>query len=947
MSNSNLEKILKDYKKEYLEKGFHARFPDIPEGEYDVYKAFSSTMKYGNRYKKPVTDLDHVSFAPSTEDAHGWKKAMSGGGGDEYDSLFKLRLKIKGDSAFGSIEDLFGPLLNEIKVEGKDLEILGAEQLSGPKGYVPEFLKGFFEKTSAADKLKVMAESSLGKLGKGVKSLIAGSLLAASVLGGSGVADAAIGKYVGLYGTGNRYIHTAGQVTCSDITGMTVKDAGIGSFLTGKNAEQQRQILKSKGYLNRDFSENASSVFTEASAGDIIFNTPSKYYQNKYPGEKVGQSAHTAVVAGWDETGRMHTLSGNAISAADYYGSLDAAKEHLPKNIDKRIINPKDTLNQIDVSALEGISFKPEVNYATARLPGDSMVKNLGDSVTDKTVTYDINGKKITLYRNLRDVPVSPSVGQAFDVASVPKPEVKTAAISASHMSESGSLLSTPMIPLAGRRRKKGSNSVTDVALEVADSPLEVKTKPLNQVSHTSNLVKSEGQAFDSASRSRRTHAPERVTKAHSDTQKILKRLQGQQTRGVNPSDTWFHGTNKVFDEFSASTVRKGNVATNANVMFFTKSSNFANQYAEITEERPLDLLFAEGSQPNIRPVNISTSNTWDHRNKKHQKLIKDRIGRNATPEQMKMTDMMLDHGSWRWIEPEFEHIQSLGFDSIRFTEGGTENLAVFNPKSVKSIWDTGTKTKRVNVHRQNGKPTHRRTRPVQETPVSFNIPKITQQKERGKSSKNKYVKPEVKTEPVTVEPITSEVIFDTTRQQTPHPDGSASSHQPNMDTTAPAIHVAEAPKTVTVEPVSPTRPVSAPIVEKPVSTAPVNPVGGSRSPVKEDSETARKLAAQETAAENTKAASNLLKSEGQGVRSGTGNKSFLAGAAIGAAAGGAVVATHNAFSRDDNKWGYGKASTVGAIAGGAYEALYLSAKVSGSRGIKGAAARVAASLVA
>ena len=211
----------------------------------------------------------------------------------------------------------------------------------------------------------------------------------------------------------------------------------------------------------------------------------------------------------------------------------------------------------------------------------------------------------------------------------------------------------------------------------------------------------------------------------------------------------------------------------------------------------------------------------------------------------------------------------------------------------------------------------------------------------------------ENKTADIKTKPVTSETIFNTTRQQTPHSDGSASPHKPNMDTTAPAIQIAEAPKPVSTKPknpvipknkrnpipktvkVDPVKPVASPIPEKPVYTKPVTPPSGSsRSPIKEDSPVAVKLAAQEAAAENTEAVSNILKSE-EHVRP----MSFMKGAGIGAAVGAAIVGVHNTVSRrEDRDWGYTGVAVGGALAGGAYEAMYLSQKHTGTM-LKGAKA--------
>ena len=163
----------------------------------------------------------------------------------------------------------------------------------------------------------------------------------------------------------------------------------------------------------------------------------------------------------------------------------------------------------------------------------------------------------------------------------------------------------------------------------------------------------------------------------------------------------WYHGTTRAFDEFSYKANKSSGTIEKSGAIFFTKDINFANDYTKINDFT-LEELAERGLRPNVRPVDISYNKAWDHRNPEHRELIKSSVynrkfANSTVPkeEAERMTNMMLEHGSWRWIEPEMENIKSMGFDAIKLTEQGKENIALFNDSQIRSkFFSTMNETK-------------------------------------------------------------------------------------------------------------------------------------------------------------------------------------------------------------------------------------------------------------
>ena len=157
----------------------------------------------------------------------------------------------------------------------------------------------------------------------------------------------------------------------------------------------------------------------------------------------------------------------------------------------------------------------------------------------------------------------------------------------------------------------------------------------------------------------------------------------------------WFHGTAKIFGDFSGTAKKSSGTLERSGAIYLTRSTNFANQYTKMDlHGGDLEKIHAEGLRPHVRPVEVKVNNTWDYMNPTHRGQIYDSVlGANikkwghAQPvnDIEKTTKMMLEHGSYKHIEPFFDKIISQGFDSIRFTEGGAENMAVFGNSNIRS----------------------------------------------------------------------------------------------------------------------------------------------------------------------------------------------------------------------------------------------------------------------
>jgi hypothetical protein len=144
-----------------------------------------------------------------------------------------------------------------------------------------------------------------------------------------------------------------------------------------------------------------------------------------------------------------------------------------------------------------------------------------------------------------------------------------------------------------------------------------------------------------------------------------------------------YHGTREDFEEFSPGS-RGAIFATPENEEFLqpylgrffnTKTGNFE---------------FASGA--NVRPVYINAKNPFDYENPSHVDKLMKVLGK-SDPEFFAETTVgrqlkrRLEQGNWEEIETRDvqKAIKKLGFDGFYVNEGNVKNIAVFDPKQIRS----------------------------------------------------------------------------------------------------------------------------------------------------------------------------------------------------------------------------------------------------------------------
>jgi hypothetical protein len=136
-----------------------------------------------------------------------------------------------------------------------------------------------------------------------------------------------------------------------------------------------------------------------------------------------------------------------------------------------------------------------------------------------------------------------------------------------------------------------------------------------------------------------------------------------------------YHGTNKDFARFRSPL--HGN--------FVSPDPEFANKFAR-----------TEGG--NMMPVYVRATNPWDFDNPEHMLAVKHAAARQNNGAYMELSDMdsATRHGLANWSHIEHPDVQDiikkLGHDAYYTREDGVKNLAVYDPRNIKSaIGNQGT----------------------------------------------------------------------------------------------------------------------------------------------------------------------------------------------------------------------------------------------------------------
>lgn len=211
-----------------------------------------------------------------------------------------------------------------------------------------------------------------------------------------------------------------------------------------------------------------------------------------------------------------------------------------------------------------------------------------------------------------------------------------------------------PVVPAASRATTRISN-------EMADQLVKAITR--NPEATAPGALQAAGEMAPLA----RMFKPEQVKSVMPET-KIVD-------ESGNPK-LMYHGTREDFEQFDPGA---------RGAVFASPDPKFTNIYAGGVDE-DIDRYLSGG---NVRPVFVNAKNPFDYENKKHiqsvVKWIKDNI-----PDSSAIAESIgkkLGGGEYYEIErPSVQTaIRGLGFDGFFVHENGVKNIAVFDPRQIKS----------------------------------------------------------------------------------------------------------------------------------------------------------------------------------------------------------------------------------------------------------------------
>lgn len=145
-----------------------------------------------------------------------------------------------------------------------------------------------------------------------------------------------------------------------------------------------------------------------------------------------------------------------------------------------------------------------------------------------------------------------------------------------------------------------------------------------------------------------------------------------------------YHGTFYVDENGNPIT----SFRTKNGAVFLSPDPNFANKFAMNDMLWNQDSQMAPPENAHVIPVYVKAENPFDFQNPKHinqvAKLLED--SRDRTRFKKGAAD-----GNWQDIEDFIDSIKEAGFDSAFISEQGRKNIAVFDPKQIKSVFNEGT----------------------------------------------------------------------------------------------------------------------------------------------------------------------------------------------------------------------------------------------------------------
>lgn len=166
----------------------------------------------------------------------------------------------------------------------------------------------------------------------------------------------------------------------------------------------------------------------------------------------------------------------------------------------------------------------------------------------------------------------------------------------------------------------------------------------------------------------------------------LAEKLARAKEMGFDTENVYYHGTDVNTPFKSFKNTGKGT--------FFSKSPNFTEEFS---------LKNAEFGDPNnyaprTIPVYLRAKNTFDYENPEHVTKLtnyiwdkfyeKNKILHSDTNEKQKIIEAFkraFKSGDWDEIEGHSQEIKELGFDSYNVKEANKKNIAVFEPKNIRS----------------------------------------------------------------------------------------------------------------------------------------------------------------------------------------------------------------------------------------------------------------------
>jgi hypothetical protein len=211
-----------------------------------------------------------------------------------------------------------------------------------------------------------------------------------------------------------------------------------------------------------------------------------------------------------------------------------------------------------------------------------------------------------------------------------------------------------PAVPAASRATTRISNEMADQLVRaITGNPQATAPAALEAAGQMAPLA--------------RMFKPEQVKAALPDTKVV--------DEAGNPQ-LMYHGTPKVFDDFK----------TQRGAVFATPDPKFAAEYAG------KEYTVYAGESPNVRPVYIDAKNPFDYENPYHIYKVMEVLGKNdpdffAGTTVGRQLKRRLEQGNWEEIETidVQDAIKQLGFDGFYVNEGDVKNIAVFDPRQIKS----------------------------------------------------------------------------------------------------------------------------------------------------------------------------------------------------------------------------------------------------------------------